>query len=247
MPDLIANIPFSGFYESAWSHMVDREEEQYAENFADDRQAEEDVPDELRLNVGEVLSILFDVTDYSDAFAAIARGYAAAFDEWAGAELGFDLGLHFESMSSPREYNFATDRIFVHMPEETAARLFALSEADNHKHLARVIAERFTSRSGFLSFYSNRLPEWLGEPVTDWDHNKLETLLLACLTAAGADWESAAGFGELYEAVDGYAAWEAAVDWEAFDKCVQAARDAKAEARPYRCRRTPDLFASKGV
>ena len=38
------------------------------------------------------------------------------------------------------------------------------------------IKERFSSRDGFMSFYSSDLGDWPKE-LKDWDHNQLSTLL----------------------------------------------------------------------
>lgn len=43
----------------------------------------------------------------------------------------------------------------------------------------KAIKKRFTSYDGFISFYSNRIEDWLDKPLTEWDHNELGTLLYA--------------------------------------------------------------------
>jgi hypothetical protein len=251
MPDLIINIPFSGFYDSVWSNAVDREQESYAENYCS-TDGQEDVPEELQLDESEVNDALFYATDYSAAYHQIARYYAEAFNVWARDQLGFDPGMKWESMSSPREYNFATDRIFCTIPLARVKRLFVLSRRDNHERLARVIAKRFTSYDGFISGYRNELDTWLAKPLADWDHNELGTLLLAVL---GEEPDSWALYDLVFYNDEAYQAWESAVDWERFESEVQEKRDAKAEdwnaknpdqeipAPPYRCKLTPDLFA----
>lgn len=241
---MLTTIPFSGFYYSLWSDLIDREEEYFAENFANDRQAEDDIPPALRLTESEVCEILFDCMDYRAAHEEIARDYATAWIEAAEEALGFKLGATFESMSSPREYNFATDRIFCEIPLARVARLFVKSRQAGHGDLRKAIAERFTSRDGFLSFYSNDRADWLEKPLADWDHNEIGTLLAAVV-------------GEIeeldifYRLADySYQYLDSHLDWAKFDAAVEAKREEKREEAgdtiapaPYRCRETPDLFA----
>lgn len=249
---LLINIPFDGFYDSIYSDEVDHIAEREADNFADDRQTEEGVPPELRLDAQTVASILFDVTDYHAIYAKVAEEYTAAFNEVASELLDVPLSLTFESMTSPREYNFATDRIFAHIPLATVQALFDKSAADNHATLAACIKERFTSYDGFLSGYDNTLAAWLDKPLIEWDHNELGTLLVALL-GDDSDWRMDVYYRTTeHEGV--YNAWSDGVDWAKFDARVQEHRDellADLKAADpdyiepaYRCPNTPDMFAA---
>jgi hypothetical protein len=231
---MVMNIPFSGFYESKWSGGIDHEEESHAEYEANEREeGEQSHPAELRLSETEIAEILFDVTDYSAAYATIARDYVEAFGTVMGEALDLDLKLTFESMSSPKYYNFETDRIFVNVPLEVVKELFKRSEKDGHKALKQVVHDRHTSRSGFCSWYSNDLADWLEKPVEEWDHNELMTLLGAAFALAEVDngdeleWEvyEAVAYGEGF-----YHAWSNAVDWAACEERVAELRAEKLEA-----------------
>ena len=92
------------------------------------------------------------------------------------SETGLDL--EFKSMWSPREYNFVTDEITCYI---SAKDLKKISSALNSDVLEKIIKRRFTSRDGFMSFYSNSLEEWKEKPVKDWDEIELGTLLDAWL------------------------------------------------------------------
>lgn len=184
----LIQIPFSGFYESMWSQEIDHVEEMEVEHYAGDRQKyDEPVPVELRLDEAEYADLFFRHTDYSAAYHCIAREFVLAFSDWFKSETGIDLALEYESMTSPREYNFQTDRIFAHIPVTAVQALFDHSAADNHERLERVIKARHTSRSGFHSYYGNDLAEWLEKPLEDWDHNELESLLIAAMTGTDED------------------------------------------------------------
>lgn len=170
MTNILVNIHmFPGFYESALSAQVDSEIESIFNT--DDSGCNSNIPDEFyRANI-----------DYSSIHAAQAREYTvqwlAAFHEATGIK----LDAEYESFTSPREYNFETDRLFIHLTPLSVARLFEASEADNHKQLEIAIKDRFTSYDGFLSSYTTNIGAWLQKPVATWDHNELGTLLDAVL------------------------------------------------------------------
>ncbi|MBK3745953.1 hypothetical protein G3A39_43180 [Paraburkholderia aspalathi] len=268
---LLTTIPFSGFYNSIWSDAIDNEEEQSAEYEADERQAENGIPEELRLSAQEICGIYFDVTNYRAAYMQIARDYAETFSAWAGEQLSMtrkakrqrydyaakksvsetydadSIGLVFESMESPREYNFTTDSIFCHIPLKTVRALFKISKAESHARLSAAIAERFTSYDGFFSSYDNDVDSWLEKPLSEWDHNEISTLLIA-MTGEPDDLDDMFyGMGDEW----GYQAWESAVDWKKYESRVAELRAEKlAETQadnpdyipPYHCPETPDLF-----
>jgi hypothetical protein len=250
------NIPFAGFYCSIYSDEIDQTETQEAEHM-EEREQEEQHCEDLRLSASEFCDILLNVSDYGAMQNAIARKYVSAFNNEASEALGFPLRLSFETMTSPREYNFATDRIFCDMPASVARKLFVMSKRENHAALTRVIKSRFTSCDGFISHYSNRLADWTDKPLADWDHNELGTLLIACLSLC-ADWKDNDWELSVYYAVtdcDGiYREWQDGIDWQKFETAVSELRAEKlAEWQeenpdaelPYRCDLTPDMFTGK--
>lgn len=257
-------LPFAGFYGSNYSYELDREEEQFCEYEAEESdEGEKSQAAELRLTASELADILYRVTDYQAAHLTIAEWYVSGFESVASEYLGFDLGLTFETMTSPREYNFQTDRIFAFMPLASVEKLFALSAKDKHKAFAAAIKARFTSYDGFLSGYDNRLESWLEKPLDEWDHNEVSTLLIAAMELNGADSDELDS--ELYAATlgdeGGYTAWSQSVDWPRYERDLADARadkldelrdedperwnelsGADALAFPLRCPETLDLF-----
>lgn len=194
------NIPFDGFYNSLYSEEVDSQGDFYVECYREDGGKDA---------VG-VAEALYKYTDYSSAYVQVAKYYTDAFnrkfEEWSGV----DLELEFVEMTSPREYNFTTDRIFAKASLEA---LKTLRQQVDASALREEIRDRFTSRSGFISHYSNDLDDW-PEEIAEWDHNQMCTLLMAFLPE---DW----GMGVYYETFYGdeaYTAWSGAVNWEAFDE-----------------------------
>jgi len=244
-------IPFSGFYESLYSSAIDQEEEQFCENEAEYRQAEEGIPPELHLTASEFAEELMYCVDYRAVHLAVAQTYVDAFNNVASEAIGIPLGLMFEEMTSPREYNFETDRIFCEITPATVRALFAQSAADGHAALEAQIRRRFTSYDGFISGYPNALETWLEKPLDEWDHNELGTLLLACLDLAAVDDLAMDVYYAATDCDSFYHEWSNGVDWPKFEARVAEIRaDKEAEARDdpaylppaYRCPLTLDLF-----
>lgn len=245
------NIPFSGLYESTWSHMLDNEEEQFVEYEESEGSTNENQPKELRLDGGEIWDILYyGAMDYSKCHSAIALAYVELFVCELENVFDFNFPTQFEyaGMDSPREYNFTTDRLFIKVNELTIKRFFTISRNDGHETLSGLIAERFTSRPGFCSFYDNELDEWLAKPLTEWDHNELGTLMLAAIAIKADDLELFEQEVEngVYDC--SYEYFDAGLDGDKYQQGVNDLRNKKEDEQgegyvaPYHCPNTLDLF-----
>jgi hypothetical protein len=167
-----ARIPFSGFYESLWSNGIDEEESQWAERLAEEHDIKQDAIQEL----------LYRHTTYSLAYRYIAERYALKFQQHINSELNLNVFMAYKDMSSPKYYNFETDNIYVELSYPDALRL---ARRVGRNALRKAAKAMFTSRDGFISFYSPHIEEW-GQLRT-WDHNQLYALLTAAADAIGED------------------------------------------------------------
>ena len=167
---MIINIPFAGFYNTTYDRELDEQLTQQATHYV-----EEENPDTL-LEEDVVQQIMFDHMDWGAAHRHVCQAYVNTFCSRFHAEFGLDLRLEFEKMTSPKEYNFQTDRAWAIISEEKARALFELVP---RAALEKAIKGRFTSCDGFISFYSNRIDDWLEKPIEEWDYNELGTLLYA--------------------------------------------------------------------
>ena len=154
----IAQIPFSGFYETFHAQAFDDHIEmltcEYEENDTNN----------------ELIQELYMIAFTPDGALGYAQNYVEAFiDEFDALK-----GAKFESMELPREYNFETDRIFIEMDGETFARVL---RSTDQQVFERVCRERFTSRDGFHSYYSNDWRDW--GKASKWDHNQIGALIQA--------------------------------------------------------------------
>ena len=161
----IATIPFQGFYDSIYSYSIEGEIENTSEWYAEDYNLSEAQQETLANGYLE--------KNRSEFYYNVSKDYAEGFIYEVEKETGISLNASFESMESPREYNFATDRIFIELPEENAVAFIDYILANHKQELEELIAQRFTSRSGFISHYKNTLEAW-GNP-SNWDYNQLGT------------------------------------------------------------------------
>lgn len=219
----IIRLPFAGFYESIHDGEIDRAMELDVEHMVSSDN--EHYPAAVGMSERKISEIMHDLADWSVAHEAYAKSYVSAFVGYVKQETSFDLSIEFEKMESPREYNFETDRIFAHIPVSVVVALRAAVTLGN---LAEVIRERHQSRSGFCSFYTTDIEAWTAKPVEKWDHNELETLLIAWMRqeiAPDAD-ERINDDVISYDTEMGLNAWQECVKWYEFnEKCEQAKRD----------------------
>lgn len=159
-------IQFSGFYCSLHDGALDSALESI---FSDDSGDKRD----------SILYAAQDATDWRLVYQKYAAAYSAAF----AAE--FNLPLQFESMKSPKEYNFSTDIIYCTISDDEAAWLFDTCDTTL---LAKIARETFTSRDGFASFYDPDFTGW-GDVLT-WDHNQLGTLIRAHVADQNPDFDA---------------------------------------------------------
>jgi hypothetical protein len=147
-------IPFQGFYYSLHEAQIDSAIDSIV--MIDNC----DVIDSLR-------ELISDNVDYQSVF----NGYAAKYIDWIKSE--FNLNIQYSFLSSPKCYNFETDRIICNIELNEVQRVF--DSVYKNKLDAR-IKERFTSRSGFISFYENSLEAW-PKNLEEWDLNQVGTLI----------------------------------------------------------------------
>lgn len=150
-------IPFSGFYYSIHDSELD---EALKQTFSDE--SGEAYP--------SLVEKAFDLVDWGAAHREYAKVYAQKFAQ------EFELKtLTFDELVCPKYYNFETDRIFCHINLSEVLKMFVSIDLEA---LDKLIQEKFTSRSGFISHYANDLENWPTD-LSEWDHNQVGTLLEA--------------------------------------------------------------------
>lgn len=177
-------VPFNGFYET-WDH--DTVTSLIEDYFMNEETGEPEPPENF-----------YNTFDYTPCFEAYAKAYTTEFANLLNEELGTHIKLVFDSMDSPKYYNYETDQIYAYI------RLKDIKELWKHttrEALENQIKARHTSCSGFISFYSNDILEWVKKPLNTWDQNEICTLLYAAIDTIPRedDWFTPALIGSLRE------------------------------------------------
>ncbi len=147
-------IPFDGFYESITDSLIDDVIELETYNREEDNQPP------------------FD--HFVVNFEAIASAYVSRFTTYLKDEYELDIQLTFKDLKMPKEYNFTTDLICCEIDEQNLIKLHAW--ALDNINLQKAVYDMFSSRDGFVSFYTEFVEEWQTKPVLQWDHNELTVL-----------------------------------------------------------------------
>ena len=162
---MITTIPFSGFYYSVHDANCD---------------------DALRTAFSDALGAtredIFYLAQRKVDWSAVHEKYAAEYSENFADE--FHIKMEFESMKSPREYNFSTDIIYCTIEPGEVQRIFT---AVDKSILDEVARETFTNRSGFISFYNPDFSNW--GAITEWDHNQVGALIRAYVLQQNPDFD----------------------------------------------------------
>lgn len=171
-------VPFTGFYDSPHSDMLDDALRDLAQDDnGDPMKGSEDLWQYVRQWVSR---------------EAYAKLYVEAFSEEMHCATGIPCPLTFVELLSPREYNFTTDKILALVPQSTILHLYELVDKEALNSLIRTL---FTSYSGFQSSYPNNLNEW--GPLVGWDAVKNGTLL-NCVwnecSSSDASWDLMEGY-----------------------------------------------------
>ena len=126
---------FSGFYGSIWSEPnFDGEEDYY------------NIPEERCFE---------DFVDWKSYYNDIAKKYC----EFVESSISdFVSNINFQSIESPKYYNFSNDSINCEIEfNKEAIESYIIK---NSTAFTKYIKDRYTSRDGFISFYENDAVQW---------------------------------------------------------------------------------------
>jgi len=99
--------------------------------------------------------------DYEDYSKRISKACVDEIETYLQGD-DFKIKLEFEQLKRPREYNFTTDEIQVtYILGQREFTKFTDYLEDNIEAFKEYIKKRYTSRSGFSSFYSNDANDWI--------------------------------------------------------------------------------------
>ena len=157
------DIPcFSGFYNSYWN-LAEYDLESEYDYIAEQRSGNDlDLLDfnDLEINLDQIAINELVGDHYSDEIYEILKDYVTS--------------ITYDKIRSPKEYNFMTDEIesFVELSEQNKKDIFGYLN-NNIESFDSYITEKHSSRSGFISFFSNNYIEWL-ENFKAWKFQDIE-------------------------------------------------------------------------
>lgn len=165
---------FPGFYETIFSEIYIEENERES--------LQDQYPDFEHLSDWEI-----DSDKYRDA---VAKNFAEMYIDELNDKLQLNIKLTSESVESPREYNFTSDKIICNIEVGDYDAFIKkitnlMCESEYRVRLTKIIKKKHSDSPVFWSFMSNDIEDWFGYLVDPDNTNYLECILwyLYCLKA----------------------------------------------------------------
>ena len=136
----LVKIPFSGFYNSIHDSIIDSALEYESECYADVDKANNIILDLLNIN------------HYNKIREELSKVFVEGINELFWYEYDIKLDLEFDSLKSPKFYNYSTDEIYCCVDNDKISALVAL--LDNENDFIEVLKDKYQSRDGFIVFDS---------------------------------------------------------------------------------------------
>lgn len=115
-----------------------------------------------------VMSIIWEFIDYAAYQNDITKAATDYIEERCFQCLpGIVIAIRFQTVKSPREYNFTNDSVNIEIDIDFAALLRKFAK---HPQSGDYLKARYTSCSGFISHYPNSLNEWCKDAFDDRTH-----------------------------------------------------------------------------
>lgn len=136
-------LPFSGFYHSIHDMYIDNHIEYEIEYL----ESELGYTDEQL----DIIKDRFYMMDYAPIRKAICEHYIQAFNAVFYDEYNIHLDLEYSCLTSPKFYNFETDRLYALIDESIYNEVTALVNSEDFKTMLK---DKFKAQSGFMPFQS---------------------------------------------------------------------------------------------
>ena len=136
----LVKIPFSGFYNSIHDSAINSALEYEAECYADSDKADDIILDALNAN------------HYDKIREELSRVFVNSVNDLFCYEYDINLDLEFDSLKSPRFYNYSTDEIYCYIDNDKIKELVALLDSEND--FIEVLKDKYQSCDGFIVFDS---------------------------------------------------------------------------------------------
>ena len=109
--------------------------------------------------------------DYKEYNLRVSEKCVEVIEEELNDLLNIDMNITFESLQSPKYYNYSTDSINIEIEMESLDVILEYLE-ENKENFTKYIKDRYTSYDGFTSFKSNDSDLWVEDisNVEDLSH-----------------------------------------------------------------------------
>jgi hypothetical protein len=143
---------FTGFYNTVFD-----ESESFVDyELCDEESFRENYPDLAEVPYQFIIENFWEYVDYGAANRAVAEAVLANLPDLFPDN--FHMSTEFEELRSPQEYDFANDSIDCKITLDVHALQDYLSKYQEEFDV--FLADRYTSRSGFIPSYPNTMEEW---------------------------------------------------------------------------------------
>ena len=136
----LVKIPFSGFYNSVHGSIIDSALEYQSKCYADSDK------------VNNIILNLLNINHYDKITEELSKLFVESINELFWYEYDIKLDLEFDSLKSPRFYNYSTDEIYCYIDNDKINELVTL--LDNENDFIEVLKDKYQSRDGFIVFDS---------------------------------------------------------------------------------------------
>lgn len=170
MKTIETRVPFSGFYHSFYESRIDDNLKDRIHHYCDNWDFHD---------FGILREIFHKYATFDDCRNAIAQEHCTAFFDIYKDEFGIDLKAEYVEFTSPKYYNFETDKLYARVSLNALKELWNWHKQNDFVLLGQYIKERFTSRDGFISFITNDLQDWIESDWESFHQDQIMALIVA--------------------------------------------------------------------
>ena len=111
--------------------------------------------------------------DYKAFKEDISKQCVGVFEDAFNRDMHVKLSVSFESLFSPKFYNFENDSINVaiSLSQDDFDTIIATIK-ENKTEISEQLKERYSSRDGFSSFHSTDLDEWIEDLTLEFENEE---------------------------------------------------------------------------
>ena len=136
---------FNGFYNTLFENILDNATDNAIEWYNEDNKK----------------SLNYDDFDFNfdSIMQEICKDAVSKIEEKLN-EIGINCSIKYDTLISPREYNFSNDSINIEINFKKFSQVIEILE-QNYDLFSQYIKEHYTSCSGFISSYSSYSSDWM--------------------------------------------------------------------------------------